>query len=54
MTGIKPVYGPIFYRGNEIIVLDSQQRLLHSFAVIANGYNTFSTLCAAKRFIRSL
>jgi len=44
-----------FYRGLRIICLDHWQRLPFNFAVNARGvYREFSTLSAAKSYIRSL
>lgn len=54
MTGLKVYPHDLFYQGHTIHVLDPQQRLSHSFAVVADGYRTFRTIYAARKFIRSL
>lgn len=54
MTGLKCFQSDVFYMNHRIIVLDPQQRLSHSFAVIHNGYNTFRTIFAARKFIRGI
>jgi hypothetical protein len=55
MTGIAPVFGPLFYKGREIIVLDPHQRLPFNFALnLPSGYTEFRKLATAKKFIRSL
>jgi hypothetical protein len=53
MTGLKSYDNDLYYKGHYIRVLDPQQRLHHSFAVILNGYHTFCTVSAARKFIRS-
>lgn len=54
MTGLRSFDSDVFFMGQRIIVLDAQQRLSHSFAVIHNGYHTFRSVYAARKFIRSI
>jgi len=52
-TGLLANPHDTYYKGVRIICLDRYCRLQHNFAVNHHGYNTFCSLLAAKKFIRS-
>lgn len=54
MTGLRSFDQDVYFMGHRIVVLDAQQRLSHSFVVVHNGYHTFKSIYAARKFIRTL